>query len=60
MKPITKAEVKHGYGRKLRTFEMLESAKEFLNRYSPIHSRPFWLMVGYEIARARAEKGEEL
>jgi hypothetical protein len=59
MKPITKAEVEEGLSNReswgvlqKQAFDLIEKGRALVGQS--------WLLVGYEIARARAEKGEEL
>jgi len=60
MKPITKAEVEAAIKNRTSLWSIEESAIDEIDRRKHGNNERGWLLVGYEIARARAEKGEEL
>jgi hypothetical protein len=61
LNPITKAEVEAAYwSRPILKPHEIKDAQKFINSSRiPSLTLVGWLLVGYEIARARAEKGEK-
>ncbi len=62
MKPITKTEVEKAYwSRPISKPHEYEKVQEFVEKKEAPNLTPVgWLLVGYEIARARAERGKDL
>jgi hypothetical protein len=60
MKPITKAEVKKVWGAGVHIYLNSYAHRFMREKTNPKLSAAYWIRLGYEIARIRAKKGEEL